>query len=121
MPEDLPRKVEPLVVAWLLENLNRFRSDPRQAQAFEREVAMLARIMFAGADGVGQCRARRVEGLVAKAVHDRFQVPYAMGTAAARAVMQRFGITFGGTAAEYQQQTERLCRYIEQWPEEATP
>jgi len=121
MPKALPREVERFVVAWLLDILNRFQSDPPHEQAFEREVAMLARLAFAGADGVGQCRAARVEGLAAQAVHDRFQVPYALGTAAARAVMQRFAITFGGTAAEYEQQAERLCRYMDQWPEEATP
>ena len=121
MPTDLHTQVERFVVAWLLDSLNRFQSDPRQEQAFEREVAMLARLAFAGADGVGQCRAARVEGLAAQAVHDRFQVPYALGTAAARAVMQRFAIMFGGTAAEYEQQAERLCRYMDQWPEEATP
>ena len=121
MPNALPREVERFVVAWLLESLNRFRSDPRQAQAFEREVAMLARLAFPGANGVEQCRAARVEGLIAQAVHGRFQVSYALGAAAARAVMQRFAIMFGGTAAEYEQQAERLCRYMDQWPEEATP
>ena len=117
----LPREVERFVVAWLLESLNRFRSDPRQAQAFEREVAMLARLAFAGADGVDKCRAARVEGLIAHAVHGRFQAPYALGTAVARAVMQRFAITFGGTAKEYEQQAEALCQYMERWPEEPTP
>ena len=121
MPEDPPRKVERFVVAWLLDLLNQFQSDPRQEQAFEREVAMLARLAFAGADAAGQCRAARVEGLIAQAVHGRFQMPYALGAAAARAVMQRFAIMFGGTAAEYEQQAERLCRYMDQWPEEATP
>ncbi len=121
MPKNLPTEVERFGVAWLLDILNRFQSDPRQEQAFEREATMLARLAFAGADGVEQCRERWVEGLVAKAVHDRFQVPYAMGTAAARAVMQRFAITFGGTAAEYEQQAEALCRYVDQGPEEATP
>jgi len=121
MPEALPTEVEPLVVVWLRENLTRFHRDPRQAQAFEREVALLTRILFAGADAVAQCRARRVEGLSAKAVHGRFQVPYAMGTAVARAVMQRYAITFRGTAAEYEQQAEGLRRYFDQRREAATP
>ena len=121
MPEELPPEVERFVVALLLDLLNRFHSDPRQAQAFEREVAMLARLAFTGADAVGQCRAKRVEGVAAQAVHDRFRLPYARGAGAARAVMQRLGITCGGTAEEYQQQAERLRRYMAQWPEEATP
>jgi len=119
MPKDLQAKVERFVVGWLLEFLTRFNRDPRQAKEFEQAVTMLARIAFAGADGGEQCRAVRVEGLVAKAVHGRFQVPYAMGAAAARDVIQRHAITFGGTAEEYERQAEGLRRDVEQWRDEA--
>ena len=121
MPTDLHTQVERFVVAWLLDLLNRFHRDPRQEKEFERGVAMLASIAFTGEDGVDRCRAVRVEGLVAKAVHGRFQVPYAVGAAAARAVMQRCAITFGGTAEAYQQQAEKLRGYLDQRREEAPP
>lgn len=60
-------------------------------------------------------------GLIAEALYGRFQGPFALGAGATRGVMQRFGITFGGTAAAYEQQAEALRRYLDQRREEATP
>ena len=94
--------------------LNRFHSDPRQVEEFERAVAVLASLAPAGAGGAEQWRAPWMAGLIAEVLHGRFQVPFAMGAGAARGVMQRYAITFGGTAEEYEQQAEELRRYLDQ-------
>ena len=114
---DLGMEVERFAVTWLPDSLNRFRSDLPQEQQFERAVAMLARLVFVGADAAGECRAARVDSLIARAVLGSFQVSYAMGAGATRAVMQRSAITFGHPAEECESQAESLCRYMEQWRE----
>ena len=79
MPDDLQTKVEQFIAACLLDMLNRFHSDPHQVEEVERAVEVLASLAPAGAGGVEQWRAAWMAGLIAEALHGRFQVPFALG------------------------------------------